>query len=125
MTLNKNVVFCKSNASKPFVRIKTGSIEQMWRKQSIFFSLPYWEFNLIRHNLDPMHIEKNVCDNIVGTLLDDSNKSKDNYAARRDLKNLGIMKQLWPRTQSDGREYLPPACYSMSKDEKKRYFVLY
>ncbi|XP_042472278.1 uncharacterized protein LOC122054932 [Zingiber officinale] len=119
MTLNKNVIFGKSNASKPNVRIKTRSIEQMWRKQSIFFSLPYWEFNLIRHNLDPMHIEKNVCDNIVGTLLDDANKSKDNYAARKDLKNLGIMKQLWPRAQSDGREYLPPACYAMSKDDKK------
>lgn len=119
MTLNKNVIFGKSNASKPNVRMKTGSIEQMWRKQSIFFSLPYWEFNLIRHNLDPMHIEKNVCDNIIGTLLDDSNKSKDNYAARRDLKILGIMKQLWPRTQSDGREYLPPPCYSMCKAEKK------
>ena len=94
MTLNKNVIFGKSNASKPNVRIKKGSIEQMWRKQSIFFSLPYWEFNLIRHNLDPMHIEKNVCDNIVGTLLDNSNKSKDNYATHGDLNILGIMKQL-------------------------------
>ncbi|XP_042405093.1 uncharacterized protein LOC121995413 [Zingiber officinale] len=89
MTQNRNVVFGKSNISKPLVRTKTGSTEQMWRKQSIFFTLPYWEFNLIRHNLDSMHIEKNVCDNILGTLLDDSSKSKDNTAARRDLKNIG------------------------------------
>ncbi|XP_073137959.1 uncharacterized protein [Henckelia pumila] len=119
MTLNKNVVFGKSSASKPAAKIKTGSMEQMWRKKSIFFSLPYWEFNLIRQNLDPMHIEKNVCDNIVGTLLDDSTKSKDNYAARKDLKILGIMKQLWPRTQPDGAEYLPPACFCLTKAEKK------
>ncbi|XP_073152985.1 uncharacterized protein [Henckelia pumila] len=119
MTQNRNVVFGKSKASKPSVRAKTGSIEQMWRKRSIFFTLPYWEFNLIWHNLDPMHIEKNVCDNILGTLLDDSSKSKDNVAARRDLKILGIMKQLWPHTREDGNDYLPHACYCMSKAEKK------
>ncbi|XP_073133910.1 uncharacterized protein [Henckelia pumila] len=119
MTRYRNVVYGKSNASKPATRVKTGSMEQMWRKRSIFFSLPYWEFNLIRHNLDPMHIEKNVCDNILGTLLGDSNKSKDNAVARRDLKILGIMRQLWPQIQPDGKEYLPAACYCLSKDEKK------
>ena len=29
-----------------------------WNKRSIFFELPYWESNLLRHNLDFMHIEK-------------------------------------------------------------------
>ncbi|XP_052172287.1 uncharacterized protein LOC127788215 [Diospyros lotus] len=40
-----------------------------WKKHSIFFELPYWQDNLIRHNLEVMHIEKNVCDNIIWTLL--------------------------------------------------------
>lgn len=40
-----------------------------WKKRSIFFELPYWKDNLLRHNLDVMHIEKNVCDSIVGTLM--------------------------------------------------------
>lgn len=40
-----------------------------WKKKSIFFELPYWENNLIRHSLDVMHIEKHICDNIIGTLL--------------------------------------------------------
>ena len=31
-----------------------------WKKMSIFWDLPYWSTNLIRHNLDVMHIEKNV-----------------------------------------------------------------
>ena len=39
-----------------------------WKKKSIFFDLPYWEHNLLRHNLDVMHIEKNMYDNLVGTL---------------------------------------------------------
>ncbi|XP_011073575.1 uncharacterized protein LOC105158490 [Sesamum indicum] len=29
-----------------------------WVKRSIFWELPYWHTNLIRHNLDVMHIEK-------------------------------------------------------------------
>jgi hypothetical protein len=40
------------------------------KKKSIFFTLPYWKDNLLQYNLDVMHIEKNVIDNILGTLLD-------------------------------------------------------
>ena len=29
-----------------------------WKKRSIFWDFPYWSTNLIRHNLDVMHIEK-------------------------------------------------------------------
>jgi len=32
----------------------------------------------VRHNLDVKHIEKNVYDNIVSTLLNIDHKSKDN-----------------------------------------------
>jgi len=45
-----------------------------WKKKSIFFMLPCWEHLLMRHSLDVMHIEKNVCDNIVGTLLGQEGK---------------------------------------------------
>ena len=38
-------------------------------QRSIFFSLPYWKDHKLRHNLDVMHIEKNVMDNILGTVL--------------------------------------------------------
>jgi hypothetical protein len=47
---------------------KTGarcSDDVVWKKKSIFFRLPYWKDNLLRHNLDVMHIEKNVMDNIA------------------------------------------------------------
>ena len=42
--------------------------------------------NLIRHNLDVMHIENNVFDNIFNTIMDVKNKIKDNVKARMDLK---------------------------------------
>ncbi|KAF2302223.1 hypothetical protein GH714_033781 [Hevea brasiliensis] len=51
------------------------------KKKSIFFDLPYWEHNILRHNLDVMHIEQNVCDNLIGTLLNLNGKSKDNLKA--------------------------------------------
>ena len=85
-----------------------------WRKRSIFFRLPYWEFNLLRHNLDVMHIEKNVCDNVLFTLLNDASRTKDHVAARKDLQSLGIRKELWPN--ENGK--CPAALYSMTKEEK-------
>lgn len=81
---------------------------------------PYWKYNVLRHNLDVMHIEKNVCDNIVGTLLNLERKSKDNDKARYDLIDINIRSQLHPRIhQSNGRKYLPRACYQMTSNEKK------
>ena len=67
-----------------------------WKKKSIFFMLPYWKHVLLRHSLDVMHIEKNVCDNIIGTLLAQQGKSKDNMKARLDLQKMGIRKELHP-----------------------------
>ncbi|GKC48829.1 RNA-directed DNA polymerase, eukaryota, reverse transcriptase zinc-binding domain protein, partial [Tanacetum coccineum] len=53
----------------------------LWKKKSVFFDLEYWEHNLLRHNLDVMHIEKSVSDNIMGTLLGLDEKTKDNKNA--------------------------------------------
>ena len=46
-----------------------------WLK-SIFFKLPYWRTLLLRYNLDVMHIEKNVCDSIIRTLMSTKRKRK-------------------------------------------------
>ncbi|GJW57743.1 hypothetical protein Tco_0104474 [Tanacetum coccineum] len=35
-----------------------------WKKKSIFFTLPYWKNLLLCHNLDVMHIEKNMLSQI-------------------------------------------------------------
>lgn len=52
-----------------------------WKKKSFFFELQYWKHNVILHNLDPVHNEKDVCDNIIGTFLD-GDKSKVNMKSR-------------------------------------------
>ncbi|XP_020088912.1 uncharacterized protein LOC109710609 [Ananas comosus] len=78
----------------------SGGRRKTWRKKSIFFKLPYWEYNLIRHNLDVMHIEKNVNDNVLNTIMNDEKKSKDNLNARRDLQEMRIREEFWPQEQS-------------------------
>lgn len=90
---------------------------KQWRKKSIFFELPYWEYNLLRHNLDFMHIEKNVCDNVLYIVLNDKNKSKDTLNARKDLKQMGIRPDLW----SDEKGTYHLALYSLTRDTKKLF----
>ena len=55
-------------------KIKDGTIGG----RRVFFELPYWSSLLIRHSLDVMHIEKNICESILGTLLEIEGKCKDN-----------------------------------------------
>ncbi|XP_072071886.1 uncharacterized protein [Arachis hypogaea] len=77
------------------------------------------ESNMFRHNLDVMHIEKNIVDSIIETLLDIPRKTKDHAAARFDLKDMGIRKNLQPKDMKDGKKTkLAKACFSMTLAEK-------
>ncbi|XP_019225907.1 PREDICTED: uncharacterized protein LOC109207443 [Nicotiana attenuata] len=100
----------------------SGVMKNTWKKRSIFFDLPYWKSNLVRRNLDVMHIEKNVCDNLIYTLLDLGEKSKDNLEARLDLKEMKIRPCLWPQYRASGRVYLPPTFFTMSHNEKELFY---
>ena len=39
--------------------------KNIWKKRSIFWDLPYWEHLEVRHCIDVMHVEKNVCDSLI------------------------------------------------------------
>ncbi|KAL0558514.1 hypothetical protein IC582_003088 [Cucumis melo] len=65
-----------------------------------------------------MHIEKNVCMNIFGTLLDISGKTKDSLNARCDLADLKIQPELTP-INGEKKIFIPPACYTLTKKEKR------
>ena len=71
-----------------------------------------------------MHIEKNVCDNLIRTLLNLDGKTKDDMKARLDLKELGIQQELYPKILANDRIYLPPACYIMSAREKDNFLII-
>ena len=93
----------------------------LWTKRSIFFELPYWKLNQLRHNLDVMHIEKNVCDNLLGTLLNVDKKTRDDANVRKGLEEIGIKPHLWLQPRPDRDPIMPPAPYSMSFEEKERF----
>ena len=59
-----------------------------WHKKSIFWELTYCKDLLLRHNLDVMHIEKNVFENIMNTILNVPGKTKDNKKSRLDLPDI-------------------------------------
>ena len=73
---------------------------------------------LVQHNLDVMHIEKNICESLLGTLLDLEGKSKDSEKARLDMQHLGIRPDQHPVLEK-GKYTLPPALYSLGKDDKQ------
>ncbi|KAI5344596.1 hypothetical protein L3X38_012473 [Prunus dulcis] len=66
------------------------STHMNWTHKPMFFELPYWSKLKLRHNLDVMHVEKNVFDTLVGTILDIDGKTKDTIKARLDLERMGI-----------------------------------
>jgi hypothetical protein len=73
----------KRNAGPIIYSRKVG----LWR-------LPYWKDLLLPHNLDVMHIEKNICANLLWTLLKVEGKTKDTTNARLDLHDMGIRPEL-------------------------------
>ncbi|KAL6189211.1 hypothetical protein ACLB2K_040601 [Fragaria x ananassa] len=89
-----------------------------WKKKSVFYDLDYWKFFLVRHNLDVMHIEKNCCDAILGTLLNILGKTKDGVASRLDTVDMGIRTDLKP-TAGVKRDKLPLASWNLFVDERK------
>ncbi|XP_015960485.1 uncharacterized protein LOC107484411 [Arachis duranensis] len=90
-----------------------------WTKRSIFWDLPYWRHNLIRHNLDVMHIEKNVFDNIFNTVMDIKEKTKDNAKARMDMSLYCKRKSLELTEQSGGKVIKPKANYTFTLQQKR------
>ena len=67
-----------------------------------------------------MHIEKNVCESIIDTLLGIKEKSKDGLAARMDLKPLNMRSELDPIFENC-RTKLLESSFTLSKEDKTRF----
>ncbi|KAL2465528.1 Uncharacterized protein Adt_41379 [Abeliophyllum distichum] len=102
------------------VKRKRDKDELNWRKKSIFYELPYWSTNELKHNLDVIHVEKNVCDSLLGTLLGDPHKSKDTDNARRDLMKLKIRHEL--HLYEDKERLMKPAAeYTFINADRQKF----
>ena len=87
-----------------------------WTHKSVLFEFPYWSTLKIRHNLDVMNIEKNVCDNVLGIILNLKDKNKDTPKARVDLKKMGIRSKLW--LVENKKAIMPKAGYTIHPQKK-------
>ena len=68
-----------------------------------------------------MHIEKNICDNIIGTVLNIPEKIKNGTKARLDLQEIKIQPELY-LIHRGKRFFMPHACYSLFGEEKKNFY---
>jgi hypothetical protein len=50
--------------------------DDMWKKQSIFWELPYWNDLNIHDSIDVMHVEKNMFECLLKTLLNMDGKTR-------------------------------------------------
>nr|AAX95159.1 transposon protein, putative, CACTA, En/Spm sub-class [Oryza sativa Japonica Group]AAX96751.1 transposon protein, putative, CACTA, En/Spm sub-class [Oryza sativa Japonica Group]ABA92366.1 transposon protein, putative, CACTA, En/Spm sub-class [Oryza sativa Japonica Group] len=134
MVKDLKVVFEKGPGSQP-IESEYGHAA-MWKKNSIFWELPYWEFLDVRHAIDVMHLTKNLCVNFLG-FLGVYGKSKDTLEADsrgftgacvavaqacNDLKHMEQRGDLHPEPKEKGSHYLSPASYTLSKAEKESMF---
>ena len=72
-----------------------------WKTRFVFWDLPYWKIHRVPHSLDAMHITKNVCESLLGTLLNMPERTKDGPKARADLKSMGIRQELHANDDDD------------------------
>jgi len=107
---------CVVNRVRTRHKLPNGEVD--WKRRSVLYDLPYWKDQLLRHNIDVMHTEKNVVDNILGTLLNMNGKTKDNHEARQDLRKMKLRAELHPFTAENSKTLLPAACFTMTKKEK-------
>nr|AAN16339.1 TNP2-like protein [Oryza sativa Japonica Group] len=119
MVKDLKVVYGKGPGSQPIE--SEDSHAAMWKKNSIFWELPYWEFLDVRHAIDVMHLTKNLCVNLLG-FLGIYGKLKDTLEARNDLKHMEQRGDLHPEPKEKGSHYLSPASYTLSKAEKESMF---
>ena len=105
----------KNPANKKRQRTVKG--EPNWHLKVSFYDTPYWSKLKFVHNVDVMHIEKNICDSILGTLLEQDGKSKDTPNARLDLQAFNIRRKYW--LYKVGTRYVKPhAPWTLTKEKK-------
>ena len=67
-----------------------------------------------------MHIEKNIYDNIVETIMNIKGKTNDTFKTRLDLQAMNIRPELHPIKEGD-KYKLPMASYTLSSTEKHKF----
>ena len=79
--------------------------------------LPYWPILGTPHCLDVMHITKNVCESLLGTLFNMPDRTEDDDEPEEEdtqgHKRKRVKQHEW---------YCPPSCFTLSPNELDRVF---
>jgi hypothetical protein len=86
MIKDVHVVFGKGPGSQQVANDENGDAP-MWKKKSILWELPYWEFLEVGNTIFVMHLTKNLCVDVLG-FLGTYGQAKDTMEARHDLKEM-------------------------------------
>jgi hypothetical protein len=97
-----------------------GGRVKIWSWMVSLWNLPYWHKLKLRHNLDVMHIEKNICKAWIATILNIIGKTKDTTKARLDFAVLEIKEELQFKEGGDSCE-MTSSRYALTDDQKKAF----
>ena len=79
---------------------------------------------LLPHNIDMMHTKKNVAEEVWGSVMDISNKSKDNVKARVDQEMLcNRLKLNIPPPEEGKRWKRPKADFCLTPPQRREVLV--
>ena len=81
MIKDLKVVFGKGPGSQPF--LSENGMRPIWKKKSIFWDVPYWEFLDVHNTIDMMQLTKNLCVNILSFLGTYEREDKKNTLEAR------------------------------------------
>ncbi|XP_065623713.1 uncharacterized protein LOC136065019 [Quercus suber] len=96
--------------------------EPNWSKVSILYKLPYWKNKKLKHNIDVMHVEKNISESTYGTLLGIDGRNKDTDKAWISLQNMNFRHTLHLKQCPDGSYDKPRAFFSLSPNERDGFY---
>jgi hypothetical protein len=94
--------------------------EHQWTHKSGLTRLPYFNDLLLPHNIDVMHIEKNITEALFATLMDIPDKSKDNVKATLDLATMCDRPKQVMKPPAPGKKWRrTPIDFVLKKDQRK------
>jgi len=86
------------------------------------YKLPYWKNRKLKHNIDVMHVEKNISESTYGTLLRIEGRNKDTDKAWIDLQNMNFRHTLHLKQRPDGSYDKPRTFFSLSPNERDGFY---
>ena len=94
--------------------------EHAWTHKSCLWNLPYFDDLLLPHNIDVMHTKKNIAEAIFSTIMDISDKTKDNIKARVDQARLCDRAKLGMAPPRAGKSWRKPkADFILTKAQRR------